>query len=461
MSTFWNVGKYSERTAVISTADKDITYGELQQRVDDFRAQLPMVARKQLVLLLCANDTATLTAYVACLQAGHAVMLLDGLLETTLLEHIVRTYEPNWIVSPSQANAFDGYYKSSSTVWTKEESSRTAAEIYPDLAVLLSTSGTTGSAKFVRLSYENLQANAQSIATYLHLDESERAITTLPFQYSYGLSVINSHLLVGGTLLMTNDSILSREFWSFFKDQKATSLSGVPYTYQMLHRLRFGQMELPSLRYFTQAGGRLAPNLVQSFQNMAIEKGRRFYVMYGQTEATARMSYVPPDRLAEKADSVGIAIPNGAFRIDEETSELIYEGPNVMLGYAEASEDLAKGNELSGSLHTGDLAKMDDEGYVYIKGRMKRFIKLFGLRMNLDEIEKQIEVKFSLPIACTGGDDQLLIFTEDESKITVLTEYVRQLYKLHASSFSVKALPNLPRLENGKMNYLKLKDMMP
>ncbi|RTE07976.1 phosphatase [Paenibacillus whitsoniae] len=457
---FWNVGKYSERTAVISTADKDITYGELQQRVDDFRAQLPMSGHKQLVLLLCANDTATLTAYVACLQAGHAVMLLDGLLEITLLEHIVRTYEPNWIVSPSHVHAFEGYYKSSSTVWMKQEFSRTA-DIYPDLAVLLSTSGTTGSAKFVRLSYANLQANAQSIATYLQLNETERAITTLPFQYSYGLSVINSHLLVGGALLITNDSILSREFWSFFKDQKATSLSGVPYTYQMLQRLRFGQMELPSLRYFTQAGGRLAPNLVQSFQNMAVESGRRFYVMYGQTEATARMSYVPPNRLAEKADSVGIAIPNGTFRLDEVSSELIYEGPNVMLGYAETGEDLAKGDELGGTLHTGDLAEIDDEGYVYIKGRMKRFIKLFGLRMNLDEIERQIEVKFSLPVACTGGDDLLLIFTEDESKIAVLTEYVRQLYKLHVSSFSVKALPNLPRLENGKMNYLKLKDMMP
>ncbi|OAS14504.1 AMP-binding protein [Paenibacillus oryzisoli] len=461
MSTFWNLSHHKELKAVVLTDHNGMTYGELQQRVDDFKAMLPSSTNKQLGLLLCSNDTATLVAYLACLQAGHAVMLVDGQLEQTLLEKIVYSYKPNWIASPYTEHTFEGYHQSSSVLWVEERSSYPALPgIHTDLAVLLSTSGTTGSAKFVRLSYRNLQANALSIASYLQLDETERGITTLPFQYSYGLSVINSHLLVGGTLIMTNASIVSKEFWILFKEQEATSLAGVPYTYQMLQRLRFGSMQLPSLRYFTQAGGRLAPNLVQAFRQISVETGRRFYVMYGQTEATARMSYVPPEQLVDKADSVGIAIPNGTFWIDEETSELIYEGSNVMLGYAEAREDLTRGDELQGRLHTGDVAYRDEDGYIYIKGRIKRFIKLFGLRINLDEIEKQIETEFSLPVACTGDDDYLIIFTENETNAEQIRVYIRQLYKLHPTSFSVRTVPVLPRLDNGKMNYMKLKDMM-
>lgn len=457
MTSFWNLN-HIEKNAVVSTDHKKISYGTLQQHVDDFKKELPSSATKQLGLLLCSNDIATLVAYIASLQAGHAVMLIDDQLDGKLIKNMIDTYKPNWIFPSSTVHMSEDYRKATSALWIEEESRDT--HIHPDLAVLLSTSGTTGSAKFVRLSYRNLQSNAMSIATYLQLDETERAITTLPFQYSYGLSVINSHLLVGGTLVMTNASILSKEFWSLFKEQEATSLAGVPYTYQMLQRLRFGSMQLPSLRYFTQAGGRLAPNLVQAFRQISMETGRRFYVMYGQTEATARMSYVPPEQLGVKADSVGIAIPNGTFRIDEATSELIYEGSNVMLGYAEAREDLAKGDELQGKLHTGDVACRDEDGYIYIKGRIKRFIKLFGLRINLDEIEKQIENHFSLAVACTGDDDQLIIFTELETTIEQIKEYVRQLYKLHPSSFSVKTVTVLPRLDNGKMNYMKLKDLI-
>ncbi|MDR6553583.1 AMP-binding protein [Paenibacillus qinlingensis] len=459
MSVFWNLNNQNEQQAVVSTDHNSITYSALQQLVDDFKSNLPSATNKQLGLLLCSNDEVTLVAYLASLQSGHAVMLVDEQLERSLLEKIIDTYKPTWIASTSMVHTFEDYQQSLSFLWVEKHPSQTI-DVHPDLAVLLSTSGTTGSAKFVRLSYENLQANALSISKYLQLDATERAITTLPFQYSYGLSVINSHLLVGGALIMTKASVLSKEFWSLFKEQEATSLAGVPYTYQMLHRLRFGSMELPSLRYFTQAGGRLATNLVQSFHEVARETGRRFYVMYGQTEATARMSYVPSELLSEKVDSVGKAIPNGKFQIDEETSELIYEGPNVMLGYAEAPEDLAKGDELKGKLHTGDIADMDDEGFVYIKGRMKRFIKLFGLRMNLDEIEKQLEAAMSVTVACTGNDDKLIILTEDETNIDRIKEFLRNLYKLHASSFSVKAVPMLPRLENGKMNYTKLKEMM-
>lgn len=463
VASFWDLKHNEKHIALIEDSFSPVTYGEFKYKVETFKEQLPRLRKKQLGLILCSNRVATLTAYIAGLQLSDALLLLDEKINDKFLKNIIERYEPDWIYTSKSFQGHDDYrlhYKSNHyEIWCRASSIDTT-EIYPDLALLLSTSGTTGSSKFVRLSYKNIQSNAEAIAAYLQLNETERAITTLPMQYSYGLSVINSHLLAGGTLLLTDDSILSKDFWSFFKKNKATSLAGVPYIYQMLHRLRFDRMDLPSLRYFTQAGGRLSPNLVRYFNEVAKEKGWRFYVMYGQTEATARISYVPPERLSEKESSIGIPIPNGKLSLDAETSELIYEGPNVMLGYAHSRSDLAKGDELFGRLHTGDIAAMDEDGYFYIKGRMRRFIKLFGLRLNLDEIEKQIEQHFSINVACVGDDNKLYVITEEAAKIDEIKLYIRDLYKLHPSAFTVKRIAAFPRLANGKINYTELKDLM-
>lgn len=463
MIPFWKLPHNDDQIAMIEHSLAAVTYGQFKYKVESFKEKLPRMRQKQLGVILCSNRITTMTAYVAGLQLNDALMLLDEQINDKLLKNIIVQYAPDWIFTNKAMQGYQGYrlyYENDGyAIWCRVSSTDTI-EIYPDLALLLSTSGTTGSSKFVRLSYHNLQSNAESIASYLKLNETERAITTLPMQYSYGLSVINSHLLSGGTLLLTDASILSKDFWIFFKENKATSLAGVPYIYQMLHRLRFDRMDLPSLRYFTQAGGRLSPNLVRYFNDVAKEKGWRFYLMYGQTEATARISYVPPERLSEKESSIGIPIPNGKLSLDAETSELIYEGPNVMLGYAHSHRDLAKGDELFGKLHTGDIAAMDEDGYFYIKGRMKRFIKLFGLRLNLDEIEKQIEQNFFIHVACVGDDDKLCVVTEEAAKIDAIKLYIRDLYKLHPSAFTVKSVPDLPRLANGKINYSELKDLM-
>lgn len=441
------------RVAVVTRSGR-YTYGHLFCEVEKINEQMSSQV-KQLVLILARNDYQSLVHYLAALQRRDAAMLISHELPPELLYRVIDLYRPAWIVG--NMNHPDYVPKDENLFIRKNNATY---DLHPELALLLSTSGTTGSAKFVRLSYKNIVCNAEAIASYLMITNEERAVAQLPIHYSYGLSIINSHLYKGATVLLTEDGVLTKPFWDFIKNEKATSLAGVPYTYEMLARIRFHEMDLPHLNYFTQAGGRLSEKYVRLFGEYARRTGKKFFVMYGQTEATARMSYVPPERLLEKPTSIGKAIPGGRLYIDETNGELIYEGPNVMLGYAESYKDLGKGDELGGILRTGDLAEIDDEGFFYIKGRLKRFVKIFGLRLNLDEIEKKIESIIQVPVYCVGNDEKLIVVTSEETNVEQIRATIEQLYKLHRTSYAVHVMNDIPKLTNGKVNYEKIKDLV-
>lgn len=438
--SFFNVT--SEELAVI-TAEQTYTYKDL--------LGIPFEdSKKQLILILCDGTFKTLSAYVTAMNSKHAVMLLSADIHEELLASIIKHYPIKWIVGLQN---LEGYIKEEQRLVRIEH---VDIEINEELALLLSTSGTTGSQKFVRLSYGNLKANAQAIQEYLEINAEERPVLNLPLSYSYGMSIVNSHLLAGAALVLTNESVLEKSFWSFIKDAKATSLAGVPFTYQMLQRIGFIKMDLPDLRSLTQAGGRLNEKLVHYFANYARETNKRFYVMYGQTEAAPRISYIPYNRVLDKAGSIGIAVPGGKLEIVED--ELIYTGKNVMMGYAQCSEDLAKGDELQGILHTGDTAIVDKEGYFTITGRLKRFIKLFGLRINLDDVEKKLEQRLQISLACTGTDDKLIIVIEQDEYRDAIKRTIEEIYHLHKSAFKV-IMMEIPHLSNGKVDYVKLKEL--
>lgn len=405
---------------------------------------------KQLILILCKNTIDIMAAYISAMNSGHAVMLLAADLNKELYKKIIAQYRPKWIVG---LTAYQGYRFEEEKLVRGDENE---PEIHSNLALLLSTSGTTGSQKFVRLSYENLRSNAESIVEYLEIDENERAVMNLPLSYSYGMSIVNSHLLAGATILLTDESVMEKSFWEFVKEQKATSLAGVPFTYQMLQRIGLTKMDLPHLKTLTQAGGRLNEKLVRHYGEWALANDKRFYVMYGQTEAAPRMSYIPYDKVLEKAGTIGIAVPGGELSIIE--GELVYKGLNVMMGYAECLADLAKGDEMGGLLHTGDTTTVDEDGYFTITGRLKRFIKLFGLRINLDDVEKKLESKFHIPLACTGSDDKLVVAIEQEEFVDVVKAEIEALYHLHKTAYKVKVLP-IPYFANGKTDYMKLKEL--
>lgn len=412
---------------------------------------------KRLGVVLCTNAVAPLSAYVSALRLGHAVMLLDASLAVPLVEQILEAYCPAWIVQSTERGGYRGYESAPySNGWAVlHRADLPAYAIHPDLAVLLSTSGSTGSPKAVRLSYANLQANAESIAEYLQLNTNDRAITTLPFSYSYGLSVINSHLLAGASVVLTDASLTSREFWTLFQTHAVTSFAGVPFTYQMLHRLNPEKLPLDSLDTLTQAGGRLSPALTEYFCGLAGRRGWRFFVMYGQTEATARISYVPPQSLPAKIGSIGIPIPGGRMGVATD-GELVYEGPNVMMGYAESKYDLGKGDELHGVLRTGDLATQDPDGYFFLHGRIKRFVKIHGNRVALDDVESALEDAVHAPVAVTGIDEKIAIHTLLNVSEDAVRQTVRDLFGFHGSAYTVRLTTELPMTASGKKDYARL-----
>ncbi len=466
MNKIWNLAEYKSNIALKDKYGEKLTYEQLNSEAEALAA---VIKKRTLVFSLCRNEIGSVLGYVGFINNGIVPVLLNSHLEENLLANLLATYEPSFLWVPNDqveqfADAevkYEKYgYSLLKTAYKKEY------PLYEDLGLLLTTSGSTGSPKFVRQSYTNVLDNAQSIVKYLELDSSERPITTLPMNYTYGLSIINSHLLVGATILVTDKGIMQKEFWAFFKDAEATSFGGVPYTYEMLDRLRFYRMQLPTLRTMTQAGGKILPELHEKFAKYAEEQGKKFVVMYGQCEATARMGYLPPEKAVEKKGSMGVAIPGGRFHlIDVDgkdikdpfiTGELVYEGKNVTLGYAECGEDLIKGDERNGKLETGDMAQFDEDGYYYIVGRKKRFLKIYGNRVNLDEIDRMVKTEFDIEMASSGADDHMYIFVTDSSISEMVREFVINKTRLNPAAFKVIVIDEIPKNDAGKTLYKEL-----
>ncbi len=428
--------------AVITDDGAELTYAELKAKTGLLAQKM---RERSLVFCLCSNTLDSLVGYVACLNHGVVPLMLDARIDKALLARFLEIYDPDYIWRPSESGEYE---------LVARESKRKVA-LHPDLALLLTTSGSTGSPKLVRQSYKNIQANTASIVEYLKLDSTERPITTLPMNYTYGLSIINTHLAVGATILLTDKTLMQRDFWIFFTAQGATSFGGVPYTYEMLDKLMFFRRKLPSLRTMTQAGGKILPSLHQKFAEYAARERKNFVVMYGQAEATARMSYLPPEMALDKVGSMGVPIPGGRFELVD--GELVYYGDNVTMGYAECAEDLAKGDERNGRLVTGDMARVDDEGFYYIVGRKKRFLKIYGNRVNLDETERLIKGYFrDMDCACGGVDDKMKIFITDESQIQAVRDFVAEMTHLNFVAFDVKYLKTIPKNASGKTLYSEL-----
>lgn len=285
--------------------------------------------------------------------------------------------------------------------------------------------------------------------------------------YTFCISIINTHIYVGGTVLLTKRMVIQSEFWKFFKENNCTSLSGVPYTYEMLKRLKFVEKELPSLRTLTQAGGKMSSELHREYAEWAERKGCRFVIMYGACEATARMGWLPPEKAVEKIGAMGIPIPGGRFEVIDEcgvlidvpfkVGELVYYGKNVTLGYAVNASDLIKGDERNGRYLTGDMAFKDAEGFYYIVGRKKRFIKMYGNSVNLDDCENLLKQKFGdIELACGGIDDLLYIFVSKSEQLMEIEKYLAKKIGFNSSSFKIVLLDVIPRNANGKILYKDL-----
>lgn len=434
------LANFGDNPAILS-AHGTLTYRELAERVAAMARRLG--PSRRLVALSAANDLDSLVAYLAALVAGHPLILLPED-KPAALESLVAAYDPDVVLRPGDGGTV-----------MEERRPGTRHELHADLALLLSTSGSTGSPKLVRLSHQNLQANAESIAEYLRIGSGDRAMTTLPMSYCYGLSVINSHLLRGAGLVLTDLSVVDPCFWDLFRSRGATSFAAVPYTFELLERVGFADMALPGLRYVTQAGGRLAPDKVRSYAEVGRRNGWDLFVMYGQTEATARMAYLPPELAATVPGAIGIPVPGGDFRIDPvpglDDGELVYTGPNVMLGYAETPGDLAAGRTV-GELRTGDLARKHPAGVYEVVGRRSRFVKIVGLRVDLGQVER-ILADLGVQAASAGTDEGLVVAVEGDHDTRLLGKVLAQGLGLPRTALEVHAVEHLPRLGTGKLDY--------
>ncbi|MEV0131685.1 AMP-binding protein [Dactylosporangium sp. NPDC050688] len=444
------------------------------------------------VFLRTPTTVEAIVRYLGAFEAGRPLALLDPGLPAETLADFVERFEPAAVCGPplppdAQPEGLKGYTRRDDEPWERgtelrergtepwergtelwERDTPSSTVPHPELATLLATSGSTGDPKLVRLSRGAVLANTTSIIEALGISGEDVAVSSLPFYYSFGMSVLNTHFAAGATVVVEAGGLVARSFWPAVDRYQVTSLALVPSQYEMLRRLRFDPRRHPSLRTLTQAGGRLRTELVRDFHGRMASVGGRLFVMYGQTEAAPRLTTLPAGRLAEKLGSVGPAVPGGRLtvRLEDGTEttapgvvgEVLYRGPNVMMGYAETAADLARGDERGGLLETGDLGHLDEEGYLFIDGRLKRFGKVFGVRLNLDDVERLAAATGPGAVAAVAGDDKVVVFVEGatvEQLATRVNELADRL-KLHWSGFTMRGVPALPLLSNGKVDYRAL-----
>lgn len=451
------------KIAIVDSSGDKISYGDLLSDSESFGAA---VGHRSLIFVLNDNSVGAALGYISAMMNRVVPLMLSATLDEQFLHELVEKYHPAYIWKPTEKLEVQEkiIYEKHSFVLVGTNLSN--YEMYDELALLLTTSGSTGSPKLVRHSYCNIEAQARNISAFFELDSTERAMLDLPINYTYGLSILNSHLYVGATVLITGLNVFTPEYWNFFKEYEATSFTNVPYGYEILNKIGFFRRDFPELRTLSQGGGKLSEALHRKCAEYAVQNGKRFIVTYGQTEGSARMAYLPACDAMRKIGSIGKAIPGGTISIIDDDGktineagvigEMIYAGPNVTLGYAECGQDLVKEDERNGVLPTGDLVKMDEEGYIYIVGRKKRFLKLWGYRMSLDECENLIRDRFEVECACTGDDNAMRVYVTNDGMENDVKQYLSARTGINSSAFQVSYIEKIPRNEAGKILYGRL-----
>lgn len=449
--------KDRNKVAVIDDSGRSITYGDICEFSKEFAKHLP---KRTLIFILSENKIGSLLGYTASLSNRVVPLILSAKTEESLYSNLRDMYQPEYMWVPDEMVAKLNYEPLfSAWDFTLVKTGFPSVLLNENLSLLLPTSGSTGSPKLVRHSYRNIEANADNVRRLFGLTEDEKAMAILPMHYTMGLSVIASHLLTGATLLLSGRSLLDKRFWTMLKE--ATSFTGVPYSYDILTKMRFTRMDLPNLRIITQGGGKLTPEMWNTLAQYAQDKGKKFIATYGQSECTARMAYLPAEMALTKVCSIGIAEPGGLLSIidcegnetfeGDATGEMVYRGENVTLGYATCQEDLMKGDENHGVMHTGDLAHRDADGCYFIVGRMKRFLKIFGLRIGLDEVENLIKSEYKIDCYCKGNDEKLIVLVTNSSVMDEIPAFIEEKTHLFHQKIEVQLVDAILRNEAGKV----------
>jgi long-chain acyl-CoA synthetase len=417
--------------------------------------------KKSLIIILSNNLIESVFAYFSLLHLKHVPIILDEKTDRIFLKKLIKTYKPNYIWSPIKKRErkkkvffFENY--------NLIELNKKKINLHKDLCLLATTSGSTGSKRLVKQSYINLKSNTDEICKYLNIKKKDKTIMTLPINYTFGMSVLNTHYIKKSIIILNNNSILQKKFWEIFKTYEPNCIYGVPYTFEILDGLKFFK-EKNKIKFLAQAGGKLNKYYQLKIGKFAKKNKFKFYIMYGQAEATTRIAYLKPELVLKKKNSIGKSINGGKIKLLDSKNKpilknnvpgnLVYSGKNIFIGYAFQQSDLAK-KEIIKNLYTNDIATRDDQGFYYIVGRSKRFCKVLGISYNLDDIEELIKKKFKrLNFAIVSNDKKIFVFSDNSKLSTAATKFISKKININLSLIENKKISKIPRLENGKINY--------
>jgi len=497
---------FSDKTALIH-GDVRATYGEINNRANHLCQWLldEGVSRGDRVVLLLENSLEYIVSYYGVLKAGAVIVPLSTDLKPESLRPLLKELNPSIMISSGrferilQATDIKAFglrallLKASKVDWSSFPFTISAWEdickdvIAPDsnviaeesdLASIIYTSGSTGTPKGVMLSHKNIVSNTSSICRYLRLTENDVQMVVLPFFYVMGKSLLNTHFAVGGTVVINNKFAFSATVLKEMVEERVTGFSGVPSTYAyLLYRSPLAKYrdELQSLRYCSQAGGHMSRQIKEELRRV-IPEHTEIYVMYGATEASARLTYLEPERFSDKMDSIGKPIPGVQIRVLDpsgkeqppgELGELVAYGPNIMQGYWKDPEATSRVLNRNG-YHTGDLCYKDSEGFFFVQGRRDNLLKVGGHRINPQEIEDAIlasglvieAVVLGIPDNLLGHKLVAVVSPKNKScNKNIVLGYCAQTLPKYKVPGSVKLLRALPKSSIGKIDRSKCMEM--
>lgn len=453
---FWKSrDEQSDASAFLVSGSDIYSFSDVFRIGDDFFKKKNI--SRSVCLIACDRNVHTVAAYLGCLRQGIVPILVDADLSVDLVRDIAHQYRVETILHSglleSDTYSNDGKFGHFDIYRSENPTDKLLND---QLLLVLPTSGSTGDPKCVRLNSVNIDSCTKEIVRYLSLDKDRISISSLPFHYTYGLSTLHCCLETRSKIVLTDLSFLDKEFWSLVEHNQVTDLSGVPFMFEVLRRIKLTPTILTNLKCVTQAGGRLDPKHTEYFVNFFCENDISYFTMYGQTEASPRISYVPPERALAKLGSVGVALDIGRFYTDAVDSvsegELIYEGPNVCMGYAYSREDLSKPDSNKGILKTGDIATIDNEGFATIVGRKKRFVKIYGSSVNLDDLEAKLKAN-SFHTAVIGRDEEIIVLTATDDSAAIKS-YLYSFVNFPTRALKIIKIDEIKYSRAGKPDYL-------
>ena len=468
MGLFKSFNKYNKNTAIIDKEYSNLSYKQVLTETNEIKKE---IKNRSLILIVSENSLGSLLAYIFCIINNHVGIILDSKTSKQNIIKIFKSYQPNYVFLSKKTKSIFKKICSEKYIFFDQSLMKNKInkkkKLNKNLSLLLSTSGSMGSIKFVKLSRNNIKHNTDSIISYLKINKKDSAITNLPISYSYMLSVINTHFEVGASIVISKYSLVEKKFWETLKNSKVTSFNGVPYTYEILTKIGIKNIKIETLRYLTHAGGKLEKDKLKEIIKFCKKNNLKFFSMYGQTEASPRISYLKPEFSQKKIGSIGKGIPGSKIYIIDNTSkkiikpfvegEIICEGKNVFMGYSNNYKDLKKANEENYKLKTGDLGFVDKDGFLYITSRISKIAKIFGNRVDLGALESLMSQK-GYKVVCLSDNKKVFIFIEKKYNKTNLINTISKITNLNINSFELTKLKNLPRTANNKISYHELKN---